>query len=151
MLILNVLQKGICSWMVLFDNKLYSDWWKRQQWRNINSPVVVFFTGHYAKIEPIVAPSPILIFLFFVSLLYLLHLPSIFALASYYLGYFHYCCSSLRQLLDHVYLGYCLFKHVHSKTIFSLISMLWLNLLSSLLPSFLCHKYHDIICINLTA
>lgn len=99
MLILNVLQKGICSWMVLFDNKLYSDWWKRQQWRNINSPVVVFFTGHYAKIEPIVAPSPILIFLFFVSLLYLLHLPSIFALASYYLGY-------------------CLFKHVHSKTIF---------------------------------
>lgn len=118
MLILNVLQKGICSWMVLFDNKLYSDWWKRQQWRNINSPVVVFFTGHYAKIEPTVAPSPILIFLFFVSLLYLLHLPSIFALASYYLGYFHYCCSSLRQLLDHVYLGYCLFKHVHSKTIF---------------------------------
>lgn len=63
-------------------------------------------------------PPPILIFLFFVSLLYLLHLPSIFALASYYLGYFHYCCSSLRQLLDHVYLGYCLFKHVHSKTIF---------------------------------
>lgn len=62
-------------------------------------------------------PPPILI-LFFVSLLYLLHLPSIFALASYYLGYFHYCCSSLRQLLDHVYLGYCLFKHVHSKTIF---------------------------------
>ena len=73
---------------------------------------------NYAKIEPIVAPPPILIFLFFVSLLYLLHLPSIFALASYYLGYFHYCCSSLRQLLDHVYLGYCLFKHVHSKTIF---------------------------------
>ena len=63
-------------------------------------------------------PPPIFIFLFFVSLLYLLHLPSIFALASYYLGYFHYCCSSLRQLLDHVYLGYCLFKHVHSKTIF---------------------------------
>lgn len=69
------------------------------------------------KLNQLLLP-PILIFLFFVSLLYLLHLPSIFALASYYLGYFHYCCSSLRQLLDHVYLGYCLFKHVHSKTIF---------------------------------
>ena len=70
------------------------------------------------KLNQLLPPPPILIFLFFVSLLYLLHLPSIFALASYYLGYFHYCCSSLRQLLDHVYLGYCLFKHVHSKTIF---------------------------------
>ena len=27
-------------------------------------------------------------------------------------------CSSLWQLLDHIYLGYCLLKHVHSKTIF---------------------------------
>lgn len=70
------------------------------------------------KLNQLLPPPPILIFLFFVSLLYLLHLPSIFALASYYLGYFHYCCSSLRQVLDHVYLGYCLFKHVHSKTIF---------------------------------
>ena len=70
------------------------------------------------KLNQLLPPPPIFIFLFFVSLLYLLHLPSIFALASYYLGYFHYCCSSLRQLLDHVYLGYCLFKHVHSKTIF---------------------------------
>lgn len=70
------------------------------------------------KLNQLLPPPPILIFLFFVSLLYLLHLPSIFALSSHYLGYFHYCCSSLRQLLDHVYLGYCLFKHVHSKTIF---------------------------------
>lgn len=62
------------------------------------------------KLNQLLPPPPFLIFLFFVSLLYLLHLPSIFALASYYLGYFHYCCSSLRQLLE--------FKHVHSKTIF---------------------------------
>ena len=66
-------------------------------------------------------PPPILIFLFFcVSSVFTtpaLHICTsqlLLRLISLLLKQ----CSSLRQLLHHIYLGYCLFKHVHSKTIF---------------------------------